>query len=120
MNKRKDARAKTRLMCTFKGEKDKLYEGKIRDISKSGLKLVSKIGSFPLGAKSLELAFHVPVSNVDITVQAQIKWQKVTEKQIETGLEFVSIRPIEKLDIGQYISSMLSLSGGTLEQRFGL
>lgn len=120
INRRKEIRAKTKLSCDFTDKEKNTYKGKIRDLSKSGLKLVAKIEEFPIGITTVELSFHLPISNVDLTLKAEIRWQRLTDVNMEVGLEFVDLRPMHRLDIGQYISSALYSSGGVLNQRFGL
>ena len=120
INRRKEIRAKTKLICEFTDSEKKIYQAKIRDLSKSGLKLVTKIEDFPIGVTSFELSFHLPISNVDLTLKAEMRWQRLTDVNIEIGVEFIDLRPMHRLDIGQYISRTLYSSGGILNQRLGL
>ena len=119
INRRGEVRAKTKLICEFRDLENNTYKCKIRDLSKSGLKLVAKIEDFPIDVKIFELSFHLPISNVDLTIKAEMRWQRLTEENMEVGVEFVNIRPMQKLDIAQYVSSALYSSGGVLNQRFG-
>lgn len=107
MNRRREIRVKTNLICKFWDNKNNIYHGKIWNLSKRGLKLVTKMGKFPTRVKHIELSFHIPISNADLTVKAEIRWQKRTDVKFETGLEFKKIRKDQQIDISQYIDPMI-------------
>ena len=106
MNRRKTLRIKTKLLCKFWDNQSNIHKGTIRDLSKAGLKLVGKIGSLPIGLKSLEIFFQVPVSHIDLAVKARIRWKKLTDTTMEAGLEFVNIKNTQKITIDQFANAM--------------